>query len=174
MAYPDIFENNQVGEFADPQSAGAYFFFPVAIENEIIDVDELNPSNPQDAALAVRNGQIPTQAGTIELSPSELAAYDLVSAKKRGDDLIIGPSPKSGVDKESRLIYASGLLTLSYESGIVKVVAEAVPPKRAIWSPDYAKIGARAFRFLGIHAPVYDITDLQSDETVLSPIKRVH
>ncbi len=164
----------QVGEFIDPRSPEAYLFFPAAVDNDILNPAALNPNDPHLAAMATRNGQIPAEAGTIELSASELAAYDLVSARPEGDRVVIGPSMKSGVDSRSRLVRNDGLLTLSTTSGIVKLVAEVTDPRRAVWNHDYARIGERAFKFLGIDAPVYEIVELQADQTILSPYRRIY
>lgn len=159
------FKNNyQVGEFASPDSREAYFFCPQAIEKGILDIGQLNPNSPQEAALKVRNNQIPAQAGSIELPSNELAAYDLVSGIFEGNKLTIGPSFKDGVEKDSRDIRREGLLTLTYvESGLIKVIAEVATPQKSEWAGRYRQIGNQAVRFFGVDAPVFELDQITED-----------
>lgn len=164
----------QLGEFANPDQRDAYFFFPHAIEKGILNTDELEPNLPCEAAQRVRNAQIPAQAGTVELSNEEIAAYDLVAGRYEGNRLIIGPTFKDGVEKDSRKIVREGLLTLSFaDSGLVKVVAEIADSQSAEWATKYRVIGKHAVRFLGLEAPTLEITNMDSDSAVATPLKPV-
>ncbi len=161
--------NYQVGEFANPEQREAYFFFPQAIEKGILNTGELEPNLPCEAANKVRNAQIPAQAGTVDLSSNEMAAYDLVAGRYDGNKLIIGPTFKDGVEKDSRRIVREGLLTLSFaDSGIVKVIAEITDPQSAQWQSKYRNV-----RFLGLEAPTLEITHMDSGFAVAKPRKPV-
>lgn len=165
----DIPLPEKIGEFADPQSPEAYFFFPAAVEKQILDIEELDYNDPVKAAMAVRNAQIPDKAGVVgrpSLSVVE-GAYDLVPALRHGDKLIVGHGFKSAVDSESRLVRDDGLIVFSDMNGTVKVVAESVDPRRVAFNRDYRQIGERAFKFLGLEAPVFEISDVQPDKAVL-------
>lgn len=164
----------KIGEFADPQSPEAYFFFPAALEQHILDPGTLDPNDPHTAALAVRNARIPDQAGVVALSSAELAAYDLVSARLDGNNLAIGPSVKRAVEQVSRRVVDDGLIALSFTNGLVKIVAEVTDSRHAAWDNSYRVIGGRAFKFLGLEAPTYEIEDIKPEETMLMPPRRYY
>lgn len=161
---------NQLGEFANPESGDAYFFFPHAVEKGILDVDQLDPNSPQDAALRVRNAQMPTQAGTVFLGNKEIAAYDLVSGKFSDGRFVIGPSHKDNVNTLTREIEDEGFLTLSSADGsLIKVIAEITNSKKAEWSNKYSRVGELAVKFFGLEAPTLEVVDMRNDCTVARP-----
>ena len=165
------FKNNyQIGEFANPESGDAYFFYPHALEKGILDIDQLDPNEPHQAAMMIRNGKIPAQAGTIALRGDSVAAYDLVSGKLDGNDLRIGPSHKNSVDRQSRNVLSDGLLTLSYaDGGLVKVIAEISNANTSEWNVSYRNMGAQAIKYLGVDAPVFEVEEILSEVTIAKP-----
>lgn len=165
------FKNNyQVGEFVNPESGEAYFFYPHALEKGILDMNQLEPNNVHEANLMISNGKIPTQAGIVKLSSKELAAYDLVSGKLEGGNLIVGPSHKTGVDTDTRNVLQDGLLTYSYENGeLVKVIAEVLDNNIAEWSSSCRIMGSQAIRYFGIDAPIFEVSEITENITVAKP-----
>lgn len=93
----------------------AYIPFAAAMQMKILTPENVDPTSPQEAALQIRNGQMPPQAGLVDLG-HEIGAYDLVAAETKGNFLVMHPGSKLAVDDQTDAIEAAGLITLTLEA----------------------------------------------------------
>lgn len=139
-----------------------------AVEKGAVDPSSLEPHDPHMAALSLRNGLMPDQAGSVLLPGGQIGAYDLTSLQVEGSRLVIGPSDKSAVKKEERDIVAPGALTLSSPNGLVKVIGVVELSERAHWGSAFKRAGCVALRMFGIESPGYEIDDIDSNTHVVT------
>ena len=153
-----------------PQAESLYFHVFSAMQLGKLDLDSLNPHNPQTANMMVQNGLIPDQAGSMVLPGDKLGVYDLVDGVLAGDELRVFPTDKSAVDKTSRQIQKySGLVVLSnIESGTIKLVAEIFDPSKSDWNQSLRNVGNCALRPLGIDAPTYEVDELSDNGVIVA------
>lgn len=145
-----------------------------AIVHNRLDIDSLNPHNPQVAAIMVRNGLMPDQAGTLMLPGDNIGAYDLVDGWMDRAELHILPTEKSAVDSKSREIQQHfGLIVLSdLAKGTIKPIAEVDSPLKAHWNNSYKVIGNCSLRLFGFESPIYDIKEVGDNGEVAANIPK--
>lgn len=162
----------------------AYLPFPVAHEQDIIADVHYRGLAPQDAALSIQNGKMPTGAGIVDLEEGFAAFDHVVATRLDKTGLEVVPSAKKAVDGETDTILDSGLVMLTQldgqGGGFITPYAVAMPPERAVWlgvdtaTLRYLKDGKIALALFGIDAPVYDLHDVdsRSGTIVARPLRR--
>ncbi|HMS50053.1 MAG TPA: hypothetical protein PKA02_01275 [Candidatus Saccharibacteria bacterium] len=150
----------------------AYLPFPVAHGQDIIADVHYGGLAPQDAALSIQNGRMPTGAGIVTID-DRFAAFDHVVATRLDKTrLEVAPSAKQAVDGVSDVILDAGLVMLTQldrqGGGSITPYALAMSAEQAAWHDvdmgtlRYSKDGKIALVLFGIDAPVYDLHDIDS------------
>jgi len=168
-----VSQANKSPELDTQPAKGLYLPLPVALAIGRLDVDALDPHDPQSASLMVRNGLIPDQAGTFELPGDKLAAFDLVDGELKKDGLDILPTSKQAVDTESRRVQGGKLIVLTFaDEDIVRPVAEVAPALKADWDRSFTRVGRCAVRPLGMNAPFYAIQEVRGNGEIKSSLPK--
>lgn len=158
---------SELGISQEPDMAAAkelYFPLPAALEAGRLDIESLDPNNPQDAGIMLRNGRVPKKAGIIEVSKNTLGAYDVVDGEFTDDSLTIYPTSKGAVGKHSRMIQGGNLIVLtSPAEGTITPVAEIASASRSEWNSAFTRFGLYAVRSLVWTKKQYEIDSICCD-----------
>lgn len=142
------------------QMPDLYLPMPAAIHSGALDLSAVEPHTPQDAALAIANGFMPSQAGVVELPGGDVGAFDFVTVVRRpGEALTVQPLPKRAVANGGRVV-ASGHVILTTEE-TVREVAETLPWAHAQWIDGFRQVGSMGIRHL-FGAPTLEVEELTS------------
>ena len=159
----------------------AYLSFPAKVETGIILPESMPCSSPQEAALLIREGIMPSRSGLVRL-PGGIGAFDLVAVDEATDNKItLPPSAKTAVNKKDGSIKAPGLIVLSNSEGHIRPYAYTVKSETVDWlnirnSHDRSP-RPKAFRKIGSVAVVlfsfgdvsdFDIDEIESDGTLIA------
>ncbi len=111
-----------------------YLPFPAAVAAGIFSPEDLCPNPPQAAADEVLRGLIPDNAGLVDLGRGRVAAYDLTASIPISGGLELPPTTKRVVHPGSRVVLGEGVISLVFDTGLVRPVAIAQEVSQAEWA----------------------------------------
>jgi len=161
---------NTIGE-KPSNPADAYLPFPVAMNRGIPVIDEEKVHDPINAFRMFQNGYMADQGGLINLSrghegfdPDNVCGLDLLRSYVDQDgERVLASAPKSAVDKRDDRVLQSGLLTLTYPSGLIKVIGLSLASEANPWLRKGREKKVATY-MLGLEAIVLEIADVVGDQ----------
>lgn len=157
-----------------------YAPFLPAVERGDVQLDELNIRR-LEAPLGqmLINGRIPQQndAGVVEVGPGELIIVDHVRLLHADtQQVMIGPSSKASVDKDSGSIRDEGLLAITHQDGRVRYVAGVLDTTSNPWQANQLGVpwatGRLAVVQFGLDALDYEAVDIDTETGIVKTAPR--
>ncbi len=147
-----------------PQSPDdAYLPFPAALEMDKVDPTTVELVTLADATASINSGVMPKQGSIFEVGDNhgalDLLAVERVTAK----EVVLLPSTKRAVDKETGEFVLPGMVVYSTDQGMLKLTSAVDKAERADWSEHFSRVGRMAICRFGIEAPTYDAVEISPD-----------
>lgn len=134
----------------------------ISVRDELLDDPEVPIGDMFEAVQLLRKGLMPEKGAVVDLGGGLLGAFDLVAVERlSAREVIITPAAKLAVDNQTDQLTGQGVVTLTDDSGRLKVVS-VVDTNRGLngWGRLRSyRVGGIILGELGISAPCYEVVE---------------